>query len=208
MYCILFDLDGVLVDTHPLMTAALRDVAHQLGLTPDPQNLAAAAALSPGGAVQRCFHGYPDARARFRRAVDAGIITLAPCLGVPDLLKSLRGDRLGVVTSRNRQDAERYLTTAGLRSSFSAVITWGDTVRHKPNPDPLQEATRRLGASAGVYVGDTPDDMRAATAAGFVGIGAMWASQWTADDLCAAGATWIASQPHDLASHLYERSAL
>ena len=51
-----------------------------------------------------------------------------------------------------------------------------DTERHKPDPDPLLEALRRLEAapSDAVYVGDSPFDIRAAKAAGVGAIAVGW----------------------------------
>ena len=58
-----------------------------------------------------------------------------------------------------------------LRETMDVVIGAEDTERHKPDPDPLLEALRRLEADPGeaVYVGDSPFDVRAAKAAGHRG---------------------------------------
>ena len=63
-----------------------------------------------------------------------------------------------------------------LRETMDVVIGAEDTERHKPDPDPLLEALRRLEADPGdaVYVGDSPFDVRAAKAAGLGAIAVGW----------------------------------
>ena len=51
-----------------------------------------------------------------------------------------------------------------------------DTGRHKPDPDPVLEALRRLGADPAdaAYVGDSPFDVRAGNAAGVLTVAVGW----------------------------------
>lgn len=201
-YCILFDLDGVLVDTRPVVFDALGAVARALGVPVRGQEaLASAVALSPPRAAKLLFPHYPGARALLARAVARRAHLLSPCAGISDLLAILPPP-LGVVTSRNQSDADLYLQSSGLSSCFATVVTWGHTWRHKPHPDPILEAARRLSCKKGAYIGDSPGDMKAASAADFVGIGALWASQSTGDELLAAGASVLASEPEDVGSYL------
>ena len=59
---------------------------------------------------------------------------------------------------------------------FDVVVTGDDTVRHKPDPEPLLLALDQLGATAetAAYVGDSPFDIRAAKAAGMTAIAVSW----------------------------------
>jgi HAD superfamily hydrolase (TIGR01548 family) len=77
---------------------------------------------------------------------------------------------LGVVTGRPRSDATWFLEHHRIRHLFGAVVTMDDGPL-KPDPAPVRMALERLGAADGWMVGDTPDDMRAAVAAGIKGIG-------------------------------------
>jgi pyrophosphatase PpaX len=63
-----------------------------------------------------------------------------------------------------------------LRETTEVVIGAEDTERHKPDPAPILEALRRLGAPAGhaAYVGDSPFDIRAAKAAGVLAVAVGW----------------------------------
>ena len=59
---------------------------------------------------------------------------------------------------------------------MDVVIGAEDTERHKPDPEPLLEALRRLGAtpSEAAYVGDSPFDIRAAKDGGLFAIAVGW----------------------------------
>ncbi len=78
--------------------------------------------------------------------------------------------KLGIVTGRPRGDALEFLRREGIEGLFDAVITMDDGPL-KPDPGPVRLALEKLGVSRAWMVGDTPDDMRAARAAGVVPIG-------------------------------------
>lgn len=204
--CIVFDLDGVLVDTRQLMANALAYVANVLNVeVPSEKKRLAAAALSPRKAVGTLFPKHTAALSIFQAGINHHVHELAPCPGMKELLDQWRDERMAVVTSRNQADATLYLSCSGLSHFFQVIITWGHTSRHKPYPDSLLAAASLLGRTIGIYVGDTPDDMIAATAGGFYPIGALWASQWSRAELIAAGAAFVAEQPVDLFNHLRDK---
>jgi len=205
MRCLLFDLDGVLVDTRPLVVATVHDTAQILNLAPrDAAAVEAVLGLAPSQVARQLFPGNPAARTTITQRFAHHLDSASPCSGIRELLTRAGAQLpLGVVTSRNRQEAERCLRGAGLKQFFRAVITWGDTTRHKPAPDPLLEGLRQLGGSGGVYIGDTPGDMRAAQAAGLLPIGAGWASSYGDADLRRAGAALVAQHPLEVLPHLH-----
>jgi HAD superfamily hydrolase (TIGR01548 family) len=77
---------------------------------------------------------------------------------------------LGIVTGRPRVDALELLDKYGLRGVFSAVVTMDDGPL-KPDPAPIRLALDRLGTRRAWMLGDTPDDVRAARAAGIPAVG-------------------------------------
>lgn len=83
--------------------------------------------------------------------------------------------KLGVVTGRPRQEAQFALNQSGLEKYFEVLIAMEDTEpdRGKPFPDGLLLAKEKLGVNRAVYLGDTLDDMKAATAAGVIPIGVL-----------------------------------
>jgi pyrophosphatase PpaX len=129
-----------------------------------------------------------------------------PFPGIRELLGDLRkgGVRVAVVTSKLREDSVAELAATGLDGSVELVIAFEDTDEHKPAPTPHLEALRRLGAGAGVGIGDLPSDVRSARAAG---LGAL-AVSWGYGDPAAlreAGAECVCDTVEELAQALQRR---
>jgi pyrophosphatase PpaX len=87
------------------------------------------------------------------------------------------GRRLGIVTAKRRQTVQlAFDRLPELEHSFDVIVTSEDTRRHKPDPEPLRLALRRLEAAPheAAYVGDSPFDVRAAKAAGIHAVAVGW----------------------------------
>lgn len=173
---VLFDCDGVLVDSRTAGEAAWTTWAQRRGLDP--------------AVVLDDLHGRRsiDSVARFvapeRVAADvaeldaleldsAGDITAIP--GAAALLASLPRDRWAVVTSAPEPLARARLSTAGLPEP-PVLITSEQVSAGKPAPDPYLAAAAAVGVAPGVtiVVEDTPAGIAAARAAGVrtvVGVG-------------------------------------
>jgi HAD superfamily hydrolase (TIGR01549 family) len=84
-----------------------------------------------------------------------------------------RGLALAVVTSGDRARVSAELERLGVGGLFDALTCADDTPRRKPHPDPLLLGLRRLGVCAeqAAYVGDSPEDVEMARAAGVYAIG-------------------------------------
>ena len=100
-----------------------------------------------------------------------------PVDGSVEMLRDLdrQGLKLGVVTSRSREDAAAYLAQQGLGDLFWVVITRDDVRRLKPHPMPVEKAAEQLGLTPEqcVMVGDTNLDVRAARLAGALSVGVL-----------------------------------
>ncbi len=98
--------------------------------------------------------------------------------GVLDLLDVLRdeGRRLGIVTAKRLRTVGLAIDRIPALGKVDVVIGAEDTERHKPEPDPVLEALRRLRAepAEAAYVGDSPFDIRAAKAAGVLAVAVGW----------------------------------
>lgn len=90
--------------------------------------------------------------------------------GIIDLLEGLRekGLLLAIVTSKNKSEFVDEVTPFGLNSYFQAVITASDTLKHKPNPEPVLKGLDELQvlAEQAIYVGDVVYDLRSGKASG------------------------------------------
>jgi HAD superfamily hydrolase (TIGR01549 family) len=97
---------------------------------------------------------------------------------LPGLLQR-KGIAVAVVTTSPERYAKSLLNT--LKIKPDALVTYRDTKKHKPDPDPLQEALRRLEIDPedAVHVGDDLIDVEAAYHAGVLSVGAGWSIDWS-----------------------------
>jgi HAD superfamily hydrolase (TIGR01549 family) len=95
--------------------------------------------------------------------------------GAPEAVARLgaAGLKLGLVTSGSRTRVEREIEALGFGGSFAAVLCAGDYQQRKPHPEALLLALGRMGVSAAesAYVGDSPEDVHMARAAGVFAVG-------------------------------------
>ena len=131
----------------------------------------------------------------------AGLWTREGLIPPAELLSRLAARLpLAIVTGRPRGDTERFLATFGLADLFRAVITRDDGPG-KPDPFPVTAALRRLGVTRAWMVGDTPDDVRAARAAGVLPLGVVAPGddpEATGAALLTAGAGRVLASLNDL----------
>jgi HAD superfamily hydrolase (TIGR01509 family) len=79
-----------------------------------------------------------------------------------------RGQKLGIITGKYREPVVDALDHFGISGFFDAVVTGYEVKNHKPAPDIVLEAAKRLGVSPKecVVVGDSPLDVEAGRRAG------------------------------------------
>jgi pyrophosphatase PpaX len=179
---ILFDLDGTLIDSGPIIMASMRHASVTvLGLEPDEDKVRAAIG-GPGLTAQMRDldpNRVEELVAVYRAHNEPLHSTLESFPGIFELLAELdrRGHRLGIVTAKRVATVELAFERFPLLRDLTQVLVGAeDTERHKPDPDPVLEALSRLGASPeeAVYVGDSPFDIRAGRAAGVFAIAVGW----------------------------------
>jgi pyrophosphatase PpaX len=188
---VLFDLDGTLIDSGPMIVASMKHAAQQvLGRAVDEEILTAAIG-GPGLFAQ--MHALDPERVddlvdAYRAHNEPLHEQLEAFREVVEVLPRLRaqGRRLGIVTAKRRATMGlAFDRLPGLEENFDVLVGAEDTERHKPEPDPLLEALRRLDATPeeAAYVGDSPFDIRAAKAAGVYSVGVGWGGIHTAQTL-------------------------
>ena len=190
---VLFDLDGTLANTIPLIIASYDHATRRiLGSGTDPVE----ARSWIGETLRHTFRTrYPDhAEALIEAYVEFNLRELSALIesypGMTGLISELAasGVGLGVATSKRRHAAELTLEHVDLGGAIPVTVAMDDTEVHKPDPTPLLLALERLGgvAADAVYIGDAVVDVRAAQAAGMASIAVTWGAGEVAD-LVAAG---------------------
>lgn len=176
---VLFDFDGVLMDTEPMHFACWSEALRPLGFHMDWDTYAErcigtseevtmqifAASQNPPLDLEAVRARYPLKKELFRTRI-ADELPFAP--GAREFLESLDGRYgLAVVTSSSREEIEPLLERGGVRHHFGAVVCAEDVSRHKPAPDPYLLAARLLEARSPLVVEDSDAGMESARTAGF-----------------------------------------
>jgi phosphoglycolate phosphatase len=176
--CVLFDLDGTLVDSAPDLALAADQMRLARGLPSRPlADYRAHAGSGARGMLGVAFGIMPDdpqfgaLREEFFVGYEHRLTQCTlPFDGVAPLLAGLaaRGVPWGIVTNKSRRFTLPLIAAMPLLQQACAVVC-GDTTPHaKPHPAPLLEALRVAGVAPGhsLYVGDDERDMVAGRAAG------------------------------------------
>ena len=201
-HAVVFDMDGTLLDSVPVVSRAYADAIRALGgpvVTPD--EVVAGWHVGHTELVLSRFTGRgcgPAEAERFHEFLDPALAELQPFPGIPELLDGLAaaGLRLGVFTAATRRAAVGMLAAAGIDSRFEVVVAGDEVARPKPAPDGLVLAGQRLGVPVGatVYVGDAEVDLGCARAAGTLGVHAGWGAR----PGVRVGSHRVAASPGDL----------
>lgn len=189
---VLFDMDGVLVDSTPAVARVWTDWAREHGLDPETVVRQAHGRPSLATIIELLPNGNHDAENLDveRREIDdiSDVIALPGALRI---LETIPQSGWAVVTSATRRLAEVRLRAAGLPYP-AHLITATDLQRGKPFPDPYLAGAQVLRASASdcIVVEDAPSGVRSGKAAG----ARVLALRTTAPEaeLRKAGADWIA----------------
>ena len=181
---VLFDLDGTLADTIPLLLASMRAAYAAVG-GPEPEERAWLRGMGTPLRAQ-FMHFESNDLARVEALIEVyrewQVAHLAEYVreyeGIPSLLAALQaaGHPIAVVTGKGDWMARLTLKQVGLLEPFEVIIGADATSRHKPDPEPLLLGAERLGVAAAgaLYVGDAPNDVLAARAAGMIDVWAEW----------------------------------
>ena len=188
---LLFDLDGVLINSTPAVARVWRRWALEHGFA--PEEVVARAHGRPSLTTVRQYLPHADHEAENREVERREIEDLegiVPLPGALDLLASLPQDRWTIVTSCTRALAEVRIRAAGLPLPRK-MITSNDIQHGKPNPEPYRKGASVLGFQAQqcIVVEDVPAGVRAGKSAG-AGVIAFTTTVET-PTLKEAGADWI-----------------
>jgi HAD superfamily hydrolase (TIGR01509 family) len=180
---VVFDNDGLLLDTESVWTRAERDLFERRGLDFTPahkRELVGTSAEIAGGILEQRL-GEPGRAAGLIEELNELVIAelehgVEAMVGARGLLHSLkeRGTPIGLVSNSPLAFVQRSLQIVGFHDRFDVVVSAHEVAAPKPSPDPYLEACRRLEVEPGpdvVALEDSPTGVAAARAAGLTVIG-------------------------------------
>lgn len=195
---LLFDLDGVLVDSTPAVARVWTYWALERGF--DPQDVVRRAHGRPSlTTVRELLPGavHEQENREIERREIADLEGVVPLPGTQSLLSALPRDRWTIVTSCTRPLAEARIRAAGLPVP-PQMVTSTDVIRGKPDPEPYLKAAAVLGFPPAdcIVVEDAPAGIRAGKDAGARVIGFL--TTMPEIELQSAGADWILNDCSDV----------
>jgi len=173
---VLFDHDGVLVDSEPLHRIAWERTFGPRGIRVSEEDYEWSI-----GRRDLIFAGVIIRKHNLRDTPEAVIADKRKHMlrmmaeesktfdGVPELVRRLAGEyRLGVVSSAMRPEVNITLKRFGFEEMFQAVVSCEDTTEHKPDPEPYRLCAARLSVppEACVAIEDSASGIESARAAG------------------------------------------
>lgn len=178
--CILFDLDGTLLDSLPLIRQSFEHVFTEMDIPWGSGEIMQTVGLP---LVEICrLYGKDRQQEMFERylsyqdSIHDHTIKIFP--GATKCLEYLKKQNLplGLVTSKRRRMTYRGLEITGLNKFFDVTITMEDTLHHKPAAEPVLMAIEAIKATPAttVYVGDSHFDIQAGNNAGVTTVGVTW----------------------------------
>ncbi len=180
--CVLFDLDGTLIDTLNLYIQAMkRTLMAEVGDEVSMEELSSLR-LNSEPRLLRYFIPHDEVGGAHRRFLANYHALHETCFGgvypgVQDLLKTLRsrGNKMGIVTGKSRGAWEITLRHVSL-VPFDTMVVDDDVSEPKPDSEGIEKAMADLQAtpSETIYVGDSLSDLEAAKGAGVDFFAALW----------------------------------
>ena len=181
--CIIFDVDGTLIDTEFMVKKALQKLLlEEINREPSWTELDFILGI-PGEVTLEKF-GITNTYQASRRW-NANMIehkqSVKVYANIEQTLRHLKTAKIGtgLVTSKNQIELNDDFVHFGLMPYFDHYVSASDTARHKPFPDPLIKFLEISGYTAQqvIYIGDTIYDQQAASAAGISFGLALWGTK-------------------------------
>lgn len=209
---VVFDMDGVLIDSHPAHLAAWREFLLSVGMTPSEHDLNFILEGRTRSEILRRFLGplsdealqaFGQRKDEIFRRIETRIPPMPGALSLVNLLSN-QNVKLAVATSASEIRTFATVERFGLGGRFDAIVTAADVAAGKPDPAVYALACERLGVAvqSALAFDDAPAGVLAACSAGMRCVGI--ASNGTRQQLLNAGAEavvpdFVSTEFHSLA---------
>jgi len=213
---VLFDLDGTLLDTLRDLANSYNRVLNNMGF---PEHPIEAYRTFVGDGARMCITRALPVESRNNRIIDHCLrefrgdyakhwnIYTKPYNGIPEMLTMLseRDLKMAVLSNKPHDDTRRCVKEYLSRWKFGAIFGQRKMFPIKPDPTAALTIASQFDLESGefLFLGDTATDMKTATAAGMVPVGALWGFR-TLEELQKSGAKATIEKPEELL-HLFQK---
>lgn len=212
--CVLFDLDGTLVDTAPDLIASLNFALNQHGFkTVEPSHVKPHVSFGASAMINGSFQNSLDDQ--IHNAILASMLTqyennIAKHSqffdGILDVLDFIEARNLlwGIVTNKRERFTTPLVSELKLQHRAACIISGDTTPTPKPHPAPIFEACNRAKVAVEncVYIGDAAHDIAAGKNAKMHTLAATYGYLQPDDTPENWGANALIHSPHDLLAWL------
>jgi HAD superfamily hydrolase (TIGR01509 family) len=207
---VIFDMDGVVVDSEPVHERALMATAQSLG-----RSMSVVEAKSFKGSTEKLaaelMRDFTGTDVAVEEIIRKRLLMVRELFhevtlmdGVIDFIATCqkKGWILALATSAQRDMQELIFSTFGLAPYFPTVVTGSDVTRSKPDPEPYLKAAAKLGLEAGacLVVEDAKLGIASGKSAGCQVVGIT--TSFPKEDLLGAGADLVVDTFIELAGYL------
>ncbi|MGH2447211.1 MAG: hexitol phosphatase HxpB [Chloroflexota bacterium] len=177
---VIFDMDGVLIDTEPVWRAVERDIFAGLGLRLSEEQLVESMGVPLAEVVRRRYQSHPWEGPKLDEvaaSIETGVIDRArgegePAPGAVEALAHVRsrGLPIAIASSSSHALIDAVIDRLGIGEYIDALCSGDDEVAGKPNPAVFLTAARRLGVAPAecLTIEDSPVGVLAAKRAGML----------------------------------------
>ena len=179
--CIIFDVDGTLINTEKAVIGSLQKTLKEvLGRDYGHDELTFVLGVPGTTSLPKLgIQNVDEINDKWNANMKQYYADIQVYKDIDIVLKALRNAKImtGIVTSKTKQELEDDFVPFGLIDCLPFVVTADDTLKHKPNPEPLLkflEISGGVSQSEAIYIGDTVYDEECAASAGVDFALAVW----------------------------------
>lgn len=181
--CVVFDVDGTLIDTGEAIISSLQKVLEEDLGQAYPEDALSFAFGIPGAVTLKRLgvNDIESSLAKWIKYLDDFSDSMKIFDGIDNCLKRIKelNIKTGIVTSKTKEEFESNFIPFGLIDYFDYVVCADDTTKHKPHPEPILKLLNISGNNPEdiVYIGDTEYDKKCAEGAGVKFGLALWGAK-------------------------------
>lgn len=180
---VIFDIDGTLMDTEKAILCALQKLLkEERNISYSAEELTFILGIPGKEALRMLKVSNPDqALAKWDKYLSEYFSYISVFPEIEKAIRCLHNSsvKTGIVTSKTKHEYEKDFIPFGLNQYFQYVVCANDTLKHKPNPEPILKCMEMARAvpEETIYIGDTIYDSQCASSAGVDFALALWGTK-------------------------------